>query len=195
MTLNNTILYILGYPAAGKLTVARKLASLLDARLIDNHAINNSIFQIVRSKDGHVVFNDAVNDRVRAIRAIVLEAVENLPDLDDSFIFTNVLIDTPSDAALYAKIKELAHRRGARFIPVIIHCDADELIRRVQSPERGENLKLTRVARLKEILAEHRLLPVEDENLLEIDNTKLTADECARAIVEYVMGFERRHAT
>jgi shikimate kinase len=188
MTLNNTILYLFGYPAAGKLTVARKLAGLLNARLIDNHAINNSIFQIVRSKDGHVVFTDAVLERVRAIRLIVLEAVENLPERDDSFIFTNVLNDTQNDAAVYAKIKELAHKRGAKFVPVIIHCDADELIRRVQSPERSENLKLTRVGRLKEILAEHSLLPVEDENLFEIDNTKLSADECAQAIVKYVTG-------
>lgn len=186
MHIQNTIIYLIGYPAAGKLSVAKKLSELTQARLIDNHTINNPIFQIVRSNDGHVVFTDEIIEKVRAIRHIVLDTIENIAETGDSFIFTNVLVDTPSDTALYSKIKGMAEKRGNRFVPVLINCAEKELMNRVQSTERQGNLKLTRAERLKEILRDYDLLPIEHRYLFEIDNTDLSVEECAYGIANYL---------
>lgn len=41
-----TMFYLVGMPAVGKYTIAKELAGLTGARLVDNHSIANVIFNL-----------------------------------------------------------------------------------------------------------------------------------------------------
>jgi predicted kinase len=45
--LKNVMVYLVGFSGTGKLTVARELALPLEARVVDNHWINNPIFGLI----------------------------------------------------------------------------------------------------------------------------------------------------
>jgi shikimate kinase len=184
MALSNKIIFLIGYPAVGKLTIGKILAERMSARLIDNHAVNNSIFQIVRA-NGAVNITENVSKYTSAVRQTVIDAIEELSNPQESFIFTNVLIDKPNDAATFNKIKTLAEKRGNDFIPVIISCDANDLIKRVSSPDREKNLKLTNVDVLKSILESKKILPINHPNLLKVDSSHHSKEEVANIIAEH----------
>lgn len=189
MKLNSKIFFLIGYPAVGKLSIGKVLAERVSARLIDNHAVNNPIFQIVRA-NGSVKITEEVSKYTSSVRQTVIDAIEELSDPQESFIFTNVLIDKPNDAATFDKIKALAHRRGSDFIPVIIDCDADELIKRVSSKDREKNLKLTNVEVLKSVLETKKILPIDHRNLLNVDSSQHSKEEVAKIIADHAQSME-----
>ncbi|HEX6477597.1 MAG TPA: hypothetical protein VF043_02040 [Ktedonobacteraceae bacterium] len=45
--MQNTIVYLIGYAGTGKYTIAKELARLTGAVIVDNHLINNPVFSIV----------------------------------------------------------------------------------------------------------------------------------------------------
>jgi hypothetical protein len=62
------IISLIGYPAAGKLTVARELEKIAAANghrlvVVDNHHVNNVIFSVIRI-GGHGVVPPGVWDHV-----------------------------------------------------------------------------------------------------------------------------------
>ncbi|MFN8911956.1 MAG: hypothetical protein ACK5V4_04210, partial [Alphaproteobacteria bacterium] len=68
MKLNNTIIYLLGFAGVGKLTIAKELAKITGAKVVDNHLINNPVFHIL-DNDGIIPLLDAVWAKTRAIRS------------------------------------------------------------------------------------------------------------------------------
>jgi shikimate kinase len=184
MALNNKIFFLIGYPAVGKFTIGKILAKRMPARLIDNHAINNPIFQIIRA-NGAVNITENVSKYTSTVRQTVIEAIEELSNPQESYIFTNVLIDKPNDAVTFEKIKSLAERRSSDFIPVIISCDETELLNRVSSADRERNLKLTNVDVLKSVLEKKKILKINHPNLLKIDSSQHSKEEVALIILEH----------
>ncbi len=71
------IVYLLGYPASGKYTIAKALAVTPGRRwvVVDNHQINNVIFAVVEP-DGVTPLPAAVWDRVEQVRDAVLTTIE-----------------------------------------------------------------------------------------------------------------------
>jgi predicted kinase len=65
--LKNVIVYLVGFPGTGKLTVARELALLLNARVVDNHWINNPILGLIDS-DRVTPFPEDVWDQIAKVR-------------------------------------------------------------------------------------------------------------------------------
>ncbi len=53
--MRNTIIYLIGHYAVGKLTIARAIAAAADARIFDNHLANNVIFSLSRGTRGPMV--------------------------------------------------------------------------------------------------------------------------------------------
>lgn len=45
--MKNTVVYLLGYPAAGKYTIGQIVAGLTGAVLVDNHLIANPVLAVV----------------------------------------------------------------------------------------------------------------------------------------------------
>jgi hypothetical protein len=133
MHLANTIIYLFGFAGTGKYTVAKELASLTNAKLVDNHLINNPIFNVIR-QDGMTKLPETVWEKTWAIRKIVLSAIETLSPPEYSFVFTNQLCNEhPDDHLLFQEILELAEKRGSLFIPVRMLCDVNERVQRIVS--------------------------------------------------------------
>ena len=77
LTLKNVMVYLVGLSGAGKLTVARRLALLLNARVVDNHWINNPIFDLL-DNDRVTPFPTGVWDQVAKVRQAVLDTIATL---------------------------------------------------------------------------------------------------------------------
>jgi predicted kinase len=45
--MKNTIVYLIGYAGTGKYTIAREIAGLTGAVIVDNQLINNPVFSVV----------------------------------------------------------------------------------------------------------------------------------------------------
>jgi hypothetical protein len=47
----NCIIHLIGFAGVGKLTIAREIVSKTNAKLVDNHLINNPILSIIKAAD------------------------------------------------------------------------------------------------------------------------------------------------
>ncbi|MFQ6483639.1 AAA family ATPase [Brachybacterium epidermidis] len=175
-------LYLLvGPPAVGKLTIARELASRCGAIVVDNHLVNNAVFVPLGLNRGEEV-SLADTDALRArVLDVVLEATEAAP-ARFSHVFTIWLPEGPGNAAYVERLRDLAHRRGARFVPVWLTADAGALLSRVDAPERAQRSKLTDAAVLQDLLEVPLLAAPEDA--LTIDTTQIAPAQAVTQILE-----------
>lgn len=178
------ILYLIGFPGVGKLTIAREIIKLIPFRLVDNHAINNPIFNLHRI-DGKTPFPDFVWDDVHKIRNIVIDSAKKAPDMFN-FILTNALIDTPEDKKLFEQVEALAETRNACMVPVILTCSIEENARRIISEDRERNMKETNAQSPALYNEKYRLLPITHKNTLSIDVSDTPAPISAEMIVQHI---------
>ena len=179
--MNNTIFYLIGHAGVGKLTTAKAISAMTGARIIDNHYVNNPIFNLIELYRPEPLPAEVWN-RVSEVRHAILETVAELSPRQWSFVFTHVAFEEPDDIAIYRAVRDVAERRGARFQPVRLRCAIDELARRIASPERRSLLKdvSPENAQRNGIIP---LLRLEEPHALDIDTTNLRPDEVAEAIV------------
>jgi len=184
-TLENIILYLIGFPGVGKLTIAKILAEKVHFRIIDNHYINNVIFPIVDMKA--TPLPEEVWISTRKIRDVILETITNVSPKAYSFIFTNVLCeDNAQDRQIFETIRRTAEARDAVFVPVRLHCDPHENARRIVQPGRRERMKMTNSDKPHQIAADETLLKTDHSNLLDLDVTHLSAEAVADVILAHV---------
>ena len=134
------VVFLLGYPGVGKRTVGAELAELLDAVLVDNQLINIPLLTLFKW-DGKFAIPMEIWDRVVPIREAVLGTIEDLAPKSNSYVFTSVLQDDEEDAAHYERIRSLAHRRGSLFLAVVLDCDVEEQVSRIDNPDRIARMK------------------------------------------------------
>lgn len=135
------VVFLLGYPGVGKRTVGSHLADLLDGVLVDNQLINIPLLTLFRW-DGKFLLPPEIWERAEPIREAVLGTIEDLAPKSNSYVFTNMLED--DDAASmrhYESIRSLARRRGSLFLSVMLDCDVEEQVRRIDAPDRVARLK------------------------------------------------------
>ena len=78
------IIYFNGMPGSGKLTIANMVAEQTNAKVIDNHKINNLLFDI---KQFNEEVPDFVWDSFKVIKDELYSLLERLPQEND-YIFT-----------------------------------------------------------------------------------------------------------
>lgn len=183
--MNNTIIYLIGHYGVGKLTIARQICAMSDARLFDNHLANNVIFSLIRA-DGKTPLPDAVWDMIDVIRTQAFKAIEELTPPATSYVLTNCLLESfPGDRAAYEQVKALAERRGNVFLPVMLRASDAAHAARVGSPERAERLKHTDVESAEAKRRAEELLRITHPNRLDLDTTDLAPADAARTIIEH----------
>jgi hypothetical protein len=157
--------------------------SATGTRLFDNHLVNNVIFSLIRA-DGKTPLPASVWDFTGDIREVAFRAIEALAPSDFSYVLTNALTDDPVDRQWFDRAVELASRRGASFLPVLLDCEEAEHGRRLPTPERAANLKHTDVA--SGLARRHtvKLLPITHPNAMRLDITALSPDAAAQQIVD-----------
>jgi hypothetical protein len=188
---NRPALFLLiGFAGTGKLTVARALRDRLTergepVRLVDNHYINNPIFQLI-DVDGVKPLPTDAWDRVAEVRDAVFKTIEELSPKRWSFIFTNDLIDRPEERAYVHRLAQLADRRKSIFVPVRLICEVDELCRRIVSPERKALMKGVDPEWIRHRVATEDVLDPGLEATITLDITSMPPREAAARILAHV---------
>lgn len=184
--LKNVIVYLVGFPGVGKLTVARGLAQLLKAKIVDNHWINNPIFGLIHN-DRITPLPIGVWDQVAKVRQAVLETIATLSAPEANFILTHAgYDDDPEDRKIYGAIAKTAERRGAIFVPVRLLCEEAELTRRVVSPERASRLKSMDPEAVFREASTREVLKIDHPNGMTLDITAISPQESARLILGHI---------
>jgi predicted kinase len=187
-SMTNLFIYLVGFAGTGKLTIAQALARLVDAKVVDNHWINNPIFGLIDA-DGVTPLPATVWDQVAKVREAVLETIATLASPTTNFILTHEGVEgDPVDRAIFESIRSTAARRGARFVPVRLLCEEDELVRRIQSPERAGLFKCIDPADAINKSRHHAVLDPLFPTTLTLDVTALGPEESAAAILAHVRG-------
>jgi hypothetical protein len=183
--MQNTIVYLTGYPGVGKLTVAKALCQRTGAKLVDNHMANNPIFSIIGA-DGVSPIPEAAWDRVKALRNVLFDTIRHVAPRAFNFVLTNVLLDDDGDRALFDQVAELARQRASLFVPVALRCERQEHHKRIVAPGRAEYHKDARVSGLDKLMAERPLLPIVHPHLLNLDVTHVSPADAATAILDHI---------
>ena len=186
------VVFLLGYPGVGKRTVGLHLAELIDAVLVDNQLINIPLLTLFRW-DGKESIPMEIWDRVVPIREAVLGTIEDLAPESNSYIFTNVLQDDEDGASHYESIRSLAHRRGSLFLSVMLDCDVDEQVSRIDNPDRIALLKGSDPEGYRWHRHHTELLQPPADEVMYVDTTSIDARQNAATIYEALLarGFRR----
>jgi hypothetical protein len=175
------MIYLLGYPAVGKYTIACELARRTDAIVVDNQLINRPILGLFHW-DGKTQLPAGTLTRANPIREAVLSAMEEIAPPEQSYILTNVLAE--EDRWLYERVKQVATRRKACFLPVLLRCREEEQLRRVGNPDRLDRYKMADGERLLHLMDNTLLLVPDERHLLKLDTTELAPADAAQQILE-----------
>lgn len=181
--MQSTIIHLLGSPGVGKYTIGRRVAEMTGARLVDNHSVANVIFNLL-PVDGVTPLPAGVWGPVGRVRDAVLETLASLSPREMSFVFTNFAREDEEDHRAIDEMVAIADARGSVFVPVLLHCETAELVRRIVSPDRRERMKLVDPvlgARLNGLPP----FQLSHPNWLGLDVTSSTPDASAAAIVDW----------
>ena len=187
MNLENTIIYLIGFPGTGKYTIAKELAEKLpNARLVDNHLINNVVFGLI-DKGRFKKIPEEVWVPIRKVRNVVMDVLKTLTPPEFNLVFTNVLFaEDENDQNIFDSIMDVAKQRKAVFVPIRLHCDPEENARRVASEGRAERMKLTDPKSVMRWREEECLIDISHKNLLDLDVTHLSPPKAAEEILNHI---------
>ena len=185
MSIENTIIYLIGPPGVGKLTVAREISTKIDARIVDNHLWLNPVLALVE-QDGVAPLAPEVWHLVRRVRCAVFDTAKNLTPASWSLILTHAAVEeSESDWEIAREVKDVARCRDARLVTVLLSCSADALAARVKSPERRVLFKEIDESAARSNAVRPVFNPHFSETL-SLDTTHLSAADAAREIVRFV---------
>ena len=179
-------LHLNAFPGTGKLTIAKEICRQDNFRLIDNHATANLIFTMAR-KDGKSPIPSQAWEAVLEIREVVMRYLPKIALPNLNFVFTHCLFeDNEDERAVQEQVMDTANKHGSVFIPVNLICDLKENQRRIISPDREENKKMTDPEGLEEI-HQHNLLKSNSPHFMELNVTHLQAKDSAQKIYEHIL--------
>jgi len=174
---------LVGPPAVGKLSIAKELARRTGTLIVDNHLINNPVFVPMGLHSGEGLDITATDELRQRVWDVVLEAAAQAPP-ELSHVMTNWLPDDPENEAHVERLRGLAERRGARFVPVWLTASDEELLTRVEAAGRAERSKLTDPAVLAQILAVPNMPAPEDA--LQLDVTDIPPAQAVTEILSFL---------
>jgi len=183
---------LLGYPGFGKRTVGTSLAGLLDGVLVDNQLINVPLLTLFKW-DGKFPIPMEIWERVKPIRAAVLGTIEDLAPATNDYVFTNVLDDDAEGAGEYRTLRALAERRGSLFLSVMLDCDEEEQVRRIDTPDRRARLKGSDPEGYRWHRRTTTLFQPPPDEVIHLDTTETSPSDNAQAIYDALVrrGYER----
>lgn len=179
------IFHLIGTPAVGKYTIGKRVAELTGARFIDNHSINNVVFNAI-ARDGVSPLPPEVWPRIGQVRAAVVDTIRNVASPELSYVFTNYLRgESLTEYASFEQILDLAAHRASLFVPVLLRCETGELMQRAANESRIERMKLIDPDLIAHLNDDVPLFETDHPNALTLDTTARPPDESARLIVDW----------
>ena len=190
VTIPPAVVHLIGYPASGKLTVAKALVAEAHARgrtfvRLDNHLTGDVILSVI-DRSIHPI-PVAVWDRVEDVREVMYRAIVDLSPPDWSFVVTNVVRDGDErEERTVTRVKQLADERGSRHLAVRVVCDREVLLTRVTSPDRQVHHKWTDPEGVGRYVDEVDMFDVTAYDWLEIDTTHQPPERSAGVILDHL---------
>lgn len=181
--MKNAVVYLIGFPGSGKLTIARALAAARSCTVVDNHRVNQVILDLL-DPDGRSSVPAGVYRNVARVRSVVLDTVRDFAKTERGFVFMNHLLEGADESlATYSEVAATARARGAKFLPVRFGITPRELARRVVSAERRESLKAIDPEAAEALASTARVFVPPDPHL-DLDVTWLSPERAAARILE-----------
>ena len=187
------IVHLLGFPAVGKRTVAVELVAQAAARgerfvLLDNHLASNPVLAVL-DRGGVGLVAEEVWALVDEVRDVQDRAILELAPPGRSFVFTNANVaGAPNGPRAVARLTRLAATRGSTYVPVVLRCSLDELLRRVPADDRRAHGKWIAPDEVARHVAGHDVHLPEQPHLLELDTTSAPPAETARRVLDHLDG-------
>lgn len=173
-------LHINGRPGVGKLTIARELAALVSAKLLDNHSVYNVGSSLTEFK------SPAFYRAVRAVRAVAKEFILELP-VSTPVIITNAHFEKSDwGRENWDAFNGMARERGVPLAVIVLECDRDENLRRIVGESRIGKGALRDPTIVPLESARRALLDDGGDFTLRLDVTHLSARDAALAIQEWL---------
>jgi hypothetical protein len=122
---------------------------------------------------------------VTEIRDVVLRAVRDLAPPETSFVFTNVVVEGDGSDPI-SRMRRLADDRDARYVPIVLHCSAEERRRRVVAPERRERRKWVEPEEVTAFVERSTLVRPGGVEVLDVDTTDQTPEQSSAAVAALV---------
>jgi len=167
------LVFIYGPPASGKLTVATELAKLTGFKLFHNHVS----IQFVQS-----VFEFGTKTFWRLTGKYRLEMIEEAAKDGIDTIFTFVYGKGEDDQFVRKTVRK-TESHGGRVYFVRLHCNPEELIRRVKTSQRRKMGKIGNEKTLRDLFQRHNLdTEIPFRKSLSVDTTKQSPRSVARLI-------------
>lgn len=173
------LVHINGAPGVGKLTVARFVAQELGARLIDNHTVINPAVYVTDRQSPYY------SDMQTLLRGVVYDFMAKVPG-DISFVMTDALSPECGEQHVIDEVKEIGRRRGIPVLFILLECDRQENIGRLKSAGRARHGKLTDEDLFCNLLDQYSLIAPAPGDGKTINNTHLSAEQCAFKILHHV---------
>ena len=174
---------LLGFPGTGKYTVARAIVEQLadrgePAALLDNHATANLIWSLVPTERR---WDPDVMAKLAELREVLWDAAAELTSPAHSLILTNFLPPGRPPTVL-DRHRALAEQLGLPLVAVVLHCDPEEVIRRIPNADRAARMKLVDPERARTLMASRLVVPAWPE-LVDLDITGLSPEEAAMRVI------------
>jgi RNase adaptor protein for sRNA GlmZ degradation len=171
------LVFLYGAPGVGKLTVARELVGLTGYKLFHNHLtvdLVTSLFPFGSEQAGRLSTKFRLEMFQEAARA-------NLPGVIFTFVYAR-----GADDGFVQQVLDAVEPSGGRVLFVLLKCDEEELLRRVEDESRRAFGKLRDAAYVRGLCAQHKLAaPVPQRESLVLDTTHLAASEAARRVAAH----------
>lgn len=170
------VVIIYGPPGVGKLTVGKRLAKKTGFRLLHVHLIADAILSL---------FPYGSKEFCPLMEKMRLEFMKAAAESRRiaGVILTGVYSPTTQIDLSEKLIRRLSKIARVKVLLVRLNCSEQELYKRVTHPSRRLFKKIHEKGPLKYLLKNFRFdVPLKFKESLAIDNTKLSAERCARRI-------------
>jgi broad-specificity NMP kinase len=160
----------------------------LDARLIHNHLLIDPAGACLPRT------SPAYQSLRYAIRSAIFDTLITAEDTFNTlYVFTDFQSCDELGSSVVREYLDMAQARNSRMVPIILTCKEEEHFKRLTSTDRGVHGKLVNLEIVRAIRqSKSGVFRFQGEEALrlgqiEIDVTKLTAEEAAAAILEHVL--------
>jgi hypothetical protein len=168
------LVFLHGMPGVGKLTVARELATLTKFKLFHNHLTVDLVLSL---------FEFGTPPFVELRERIWLDAFAQACDARlEGMIFTFAFEKTVR-GEFVPNVVKVVESRGGEVIFVNLHCDSDELEKRITDPAREKFGKLTSLELFRQLNSSGTFdTPNNVPDRLLVNTTNVSPSEAARKI-------------